>query len=153
MWSGCDVCGLCCGSWCWWEHVVNNSRHTAGPGQGREWEKYFSCVVTTLFHDLQWDYIMRAPYSRWFIASVRNEKKICSLRPQRWLLLWRSERGPNVIMSMIKCRESYDPGKSQKLQNTRIGIVSSVPWDVRFISKHSIFNPFSIRHQIKKLKC
>ena len=116
MWSGCDVCGLCCGSWCWWEHVVNNSRHTAGPGQGREWEKYFSCVVTTLFHDLQWDYIMRAPYSRWFIASVRNEKKICSLRPQRWLLLWRSERGPNVIMSMIKCRESYDPGKSQKLQ-------------------------------------
>ena len=119
-WSVPEVCVVAPGSW-WWEHVVNNSRHTAGPGKAREWEKYFSGVVTTLFHDLQWDYRLHnaSPYSRWFIAAARNEKKIWSLQPQRWLLLWRSERGANVIMSMIKYRESYDLGQSQKLQNIK----------------------------------
>ena len=56
-----------------------------------------------------------SPYSGWFIAAVRNEKKILGLWPQRWLLLWRSEREANVIMSMLKYRESYDLGRSQKL--------------------------------------
>ena len=125
-----------------------------GEGRGREWEKYFSCVVTTLFHDLQWDYIMRGSMRRMIYRPSQEWEENSEFTAAEMIVMVEERAGDKCNNVNDKIPRELWPGPEPKAAEINWRH-HGVPGDAGYIyiSKHSIFNPFSIIHQIKELKC